>query len=102
ISIPQVVTPSYARAYHAALLWGSLQHLPCPSFPRCVPCSVPGHLLRPMPASGFCVPVPVTSGRTGAAGGGKFKKFKKCLFFFFFNLKYALSCALPAFCLFFL
>ncbi|CAI9595355.1 unnamed protein product, partial [Staurois parvus] len=38
---------------------------------------------RPMPASGFCVPVPVTSGRTGAAGGGKFKKFKKCLFFYF-------------------
>ncbi|CAI9584014.1 unnamed protein product, partial [Staurois parvus] len=39
----------------------------------------------PMPASGFCVPVPVKSGRTGAAaaGGGKFKKFKKCLFFFF-------------------
>ncbi|CAI9532460.1 unnamed protein product, partial [Staurois parvus] len=52
------------------------------------PCSVPGHLLRPMPASGFCVPVPVTSGRTGAAGGGKFKKFKKCLYFFFsiFNI----------------
>ncbi|CAI9611102.1 unnamed protein product, partial [Staurois parvus] len=39
-------------------------------------------LLRPMPASGFCVPVPVTSGRTGAAaGGGKFKNFKKCHFF---------------------
>ncbi|CAI9546871.1 unnamed protein product, partial [Staurois parvus] len=94
-------TTSYTQAYHAALLWGSLQHLPCPSFPRCVPCSVPGHLLRPMPASGFCVPVPVTSGRTGAAGGGKFKKFKKCLFFFF-NFQYALSCALPAFCLFFL
>ncbi|CAI9548378.1 unnamed protein product [Staurois parvus] len=55
---------------------------PCSTYlvlrsPRCVPCSVPGHLLRPMPASGFCVPVPVTSGRTGAAGGGKFKKFKK-------------------------
>ncbi|CAI9563997.1 unnamed protein product, partial [Staurois parvus] len=82
ISIPQAVTPSYTRAYHAALLWGSLQHLPCPSFPRCVPCSIPGHLLRPMPASGFCVLVPVTTGRTGAAGGGKFKKFKKCLFFF--------------------
>ncbi|CAI9590860.1 unnamed protein product, partial [Staurois parvus] len=92
-------TTSYTQAYHAALLWGSLQHLPCPSFPRCVPCSVPGHLLRPMPASGFCVPVPVTSGRTGAAGGGKFKK---CLFFFFFHFQYALSCALPAFCLFFL
>ncbi|CAI9569720.1 unnamed protein product, partial [Staurois parvus] len=82
ISIPQAVTPSYTRAYHTALLWGSLQHLPCPSFPRCVPCSVPGHLLRPMPVSGFCVPVPVTSGRTGAAGGGKFKKFKKFHFFF--------------------
>ncbi|CAI9599014.1 unnamed protein product, partial [Staurois parvus] len=82
ISIPQAVTPSYTRAYHAALLWGSLQHLPCPSFPRCVPCSVPGHLLRQMPASGFCVPIPVTSGRTGAAGSGKFKKFKKCHFFF--------------------
>ncbi|CAI9598873.1 unnamed protein product, partial [Staurois parvus] len=40
-------------------------------------------------------------GRTGAAGGGKFKKFKKCLFFFF-NFQYALSGALPAFCLFFL
>ncbi|CAI9600751.1 unnamed protein product, partial [Staurois parvus] len=98
ISIPQAVTPSYTRAYHAALLWGSLQSLPCPSFPRCVPCSVPGHLLRPMPASGFCVPVPVTSGRTGAGGGGKFKK----CHFFFINFKYAWSCALPAFCLFFL
>ncbi|CAI9555415.1 unnamed protein product, partial [Staurois parvus] len=37
------------------------------------------------PASGFCVPVPVTSGRTGAAGGGKFKKLKKMSFFFFFS-----------------
>ncbi|CAI9533163.1 unnamed protein product, partial [Staurois parvus] len=79
ISIPQAVTPSYTRAYHAALLWGFLQHLPCPSLPRCVPCSVPGHLLRWMPASGSYVPVPVTSGRTGAASGGKFKK---CHFFF--------------------
>ncbi|CAI9564725.1 unnamed protein product [Staurois parvus] len=55
-----------------------------------------------MPASGFCVPVPVTSGRTGAAAGsGKFEKFKK--FHFFPNEFYihfvpsALSCALPAF-----
>ncbi|CAI9557475.1 unnamed protein product, partial [Staurois parvus] len=68
---------------------------PCSTYlvlrsPRCVPCSVPGHLLRPMPASGFCVPVPVTSGRTGAAGGGKFKKFKKCLFFFFFSICFVL------------
>ncbi|CAI9583775.1 unnamed protein product [Staurois parvus] len=28
---------------------GSLQHLPCPSFPRCVPCSVP-----PAISSGRC------------------------------------------------
>ncbi|CAI9556509.1 unnamed protein product, partial [Staurois parvus] len=47
----------------------------------CVPCSVPGHLLWPIPASGFCVPVPVTSGHTGTAGGGKFEHFKKCHFF---------------------
>ncbi|CAI9570518.1 unnamed protein product [Staurois parvus] len=32
-----------------------------------------------MPASGFRVPVPVTSGRTG--GGGKFENFKKMSFF---------------------
>ncbi|CAI9554235.1 unnamed protein product, partial [Staurois parvus] len=47
----------------------------------CPPFSVPGHLLRPMPASSFCVPVPVTSGRKGAGGGGKFEKIKKCNFF---------------------
>ncbi|CAI9594966.1 unnamed protein product, partial [Staurois parvus] len=64
-------------------------------------------------------PVPVTSGRTGAAaaGGGKFKNFKKCHFFFFtfYLVKHcclnqfhihivpsALSCALPEFCLDFL
>ncbi|CAI9583232.1 unnamed protein product, partial [Staurois parvus] len=101
MSVPKAVTPSYTRAYHAVLHRESLQHLPCPSLPRCVPCSVPGHLLWPMPASGFCVPVPVTSGRTGAAGGGKFENLKKCLFFKT-HFSYALSCALPAFCLFFL
>ncbi|CAI9577716.1 unnamed protein product, partial [Staurois parvus] len=78
MSVPKSVTPSYTQAYHAALHRVSLQSLPCPSLPRCVPCSVPGHLLRLMPASGFCVLVPVTSGRTDAAGG-KFKK--KCHFF---------------------
>ncbi|CAI9593810.1 unnamed protein product [Staurois parvus] len=69
-----------------------------------------------MPASDFCVPVPVTSGRTGG-GGGKFENFKKFHFFSkkFYIVKHccfnpfhihivpsALSCALPAFCLFFL
>ncbi|CAI9594098.1 unnamed protein product, partial [Staurois parvus] len=80
-SVPKAVTPSYTREYHAALHRESLQRLPCPSLPRCVPCSVPGHLLRPMLASGSCVPVPVTSGRTGAAVGGKFENLKKMSFF---------------------
>ncbi|CAI9534555.1 unnamed protein product, partial [Staurois parvus] len=79
MSVPKAVTPSYIRAYHAALHRESLQHLPCPSLPRCVPCSVHGHLLRLMPASGSCVPVPVTSGRT--CGGGKFENLKKISFF---------------------
>ncbi|CAI9546448.1 unnamed protein product [Staurois parvus] len=70
MSVPKAVTPSYTWAYLAALHRESLQHLPCPSLPRCVPCSAPGHLLWLMPASSSCVPVPVTSGRTGAAGGG--------------------------------
>ncbi|CAI9547071.1 unnamed protein product, partial [Staurois parvus] len=82
ISIPKAVTPSYTRAYHAALYRESLQHLPCPSLQRCVLCGVPGHLLRQMPASGSCVPVPVTSGCTGAAaGGGKFENLKKISYF---------------------
>ncbi|CAI9579244.1 unnamed protein product, partial [Staurois parvus] len=78
MSIPKAVTPSYTREYHAALHRESLQHLPCPSLPRCVPCNVPGHLLRLMPASGSCVPVPVTSGRMG---GVKFENLKKIKFF---------------------
>ncbi|CAI9622264.1 unnamed protein product, partial [Staurois parvus] len=81
ISVTKAVTPSYTRAYHAALHRDSLQSLPCPALPRCVPCSVSGHLLRPMPESGFCVPVPVTSGHTGGGGGRKFENLKKMSFF---------------------
>ncbi|CAI9572971.1 unnamed protein product, partial [Staurois parvus] len=81
MSVPKAVTLSYTWAYHAALHRESLQSLPCPSLPQCVPCSVPGHLLRLMPASGFCVPVPVTSGRTGAGSSGRFENFKKISFF---------------------
>ncbi|CAI9547210.1 unnamed protein product, partial [Staurois parvus] len=96
-SVPQAVTPSYTRAYHVALLRDSLQRLPCPSLPRCVPCSVPGHLLRPMPTFGFRVPVPVTLGRTGAGTGDKFESFKKWHFYVNDFVPSALSCALPAF-----
>ncbi|CAI9558416.1 unnamed protein product [Staurois parvus] len=42
MSVPKAVTPSYTRAYHAALHREFLQSLPCPALPRCVPCSVPG------------------------------------------------------------
>ncbi|CAI9573591.1 unnamed protein product [Staurois parvus] len=97
MSVPKAVTPSYTWAYHAALHRESLQHLPCPSLPRCVPCSIPRHLLRLMPASASCVPVPVMSGRTGAAGGGgKFENLKKS-HFFQNDFTYALSCPLSAF-----
>ncbi|CAI9615335.1 unnamed protein product [Staurois parvus] len=94
MSVPKAVTPSYTRAYHAALDRESLQHLPCPSLPRCVPCSIPGHLLQLMLASGSCVPVPVTSGRTGAAGGGKIENLKKN--FIFFKTILHMLCPVPS------
>ncbi|CAI9547395.1 unnamed protein product, partial [Staurois parvus] len=52
-----------------------------------------------MPASGFCVPVPVTSGRTGAASGsGKFENFKK--FHIFFPNKFYICFVLSPACIF--
>ncbi|CAI9547791.1 unnamed protein product [Staurois parvus] len=54
-----------------------------------------------MPASGFRVPVPVTSGRTGARTGGKFESLKKFHFFkndYYIHFTYILSrvfCPLP-------
>ncbi|CAI9573018.1 unnamed protein product, partial [Staurois parvus] len=80
MSVPKAVTPSYTRAYHAALLWESLQHLPCPSLPRCVPCSVPGHLLRLMSASGFHVPVPVMSDVRAPKPAANLKFLKNVIF----------------------
>ncbi|CAI9618611.1 unnamed protein product, partial [Staurois parvus] len=55
----------------------------------CAPTMCPLQHPRPSPPADAGIrllcPVPVTSGRTGAAaaGGGKFKNFKKCHFFFF-------------------
>ncbi|CAI9564256.1 unnamed protein product, partial [Staurois parvus] len=76
----------------------------------CAPTMCPLQRPRPSPPADAGIrllcPVPVTSGRMGAAvaaGGGKFKNFKKCHFFFLhLHFTHALSCALPAFCLFFL
>ncbi|CAI9577084.1 unnamed protein product, partial [Staurois parvus] len=103
ISVPKAVTPSYTRAYPAALL----RHV---FFPYLTLRSAMCPLQRPRPSPPadagirLLCPVPVTSRRTGAAagGGGKFKNFKKCHFIFFLHFTYALSGALPAFCLFFL
>ncbi|CAI9587691.1 unnamed protein product, partial [Staurois parvus] len=56
----------------------------------CAPTMCPLQRPRPSPPADAGIrllcPVPVTSGRTGAAaaGGGKFKNFKKCHFFFFY------------------
>ncbi|CAI9621129.1 unnamed protein product [Staurois parvus] len=61
--------------------------------------------LRPMPASGFRVPIPVTWGRKGIGTGGKFENFKKCNFFkndYYIHFKYILSLLLcPVPCLHF-
>ncbi|CAI9574887.1 unnamed protein product [Staurois parvus] len=58
-----------------------------------------------MPASGFRVPVPVTSGRTGAGTGDKCELFKKCHFFkndYYIHFTYILSLLLcPVPCLHF-
>ncbi|CAI9538224.1 unnamed protein product, partial [Staurois parvus] len=56
-------------------------------FPAALTLSLPPAMLplqrpRPSPpASSFRVPVPVTSGRTGAGTGGKFENLKKMKFF---------------------
>ncbi|CAI9607542.1 unnamed protein product [Staurois parvus] len=57
-----------------------------------------------MPASGFRVPVPVTSGRTGAGTGGKFEHFKNYIFLndYYIHFTYILSLLLcPVPCLHF-
>ncbi|CAI9623596.1 unnamed protein product, partial [Staurois parvus] len=83
---------------HSGLPCGAALGVPAALTLSFVPTMCPLQRPRPSPPAdagiGFCVPVPVTSGRTGAAaGGGKFKKFKKCNFFFF-NFKNML-CPVP-------
>ncbi|CAI9610934.1 unnamed protein product, partial [Staurois parvus] len=104
ISVPKAVTPSYTRAYPAALLRQvfftyltlrshdvSPAASPAISFGRC------RH-----PASVSCPCDVGTYGRAAAAAGGGNLKILKNVIFFFLHFTYALSCALPAFCLFFL
>ncbi|CAI9551839.1 unnamed protein product, partial [Staurois parvus] len=65
VSVPQAVTPSYTRAYHAALLRDpSIFYLVLRS-PRCPSCSVPGNVIRRMPASVIWVPSPASVGTYG-------------------------------------
>ncbi|CAI9577847.1 unnamed protein product, partial [Staurois parvus] len=73
LSVPEAVTLSYS-GLHCSFALGSLQHLPCPALPRCPPCSVPGHLLRPMPASAFRVPFPASVGTYGGWNRGEIQK----------------------------
>ncbi|CAI9603052.1 unnamed protein product, partial [Staurois parvus] len=82
---------------------GSLDHLPCPSLPRCPPCSIPGHLLRPMSASVFWVPFPASVGMYRGWNQREIQKFKNNVILFHIDfVPSALSGALPAFLLFFL
>ncbi|CAI9543677.1 unnamed protein product, partial [Staurois parvus] len=87
---------------HSGLPCGAALGVPAALTLSFVPTMCPPAAASPAISSGRCVPVPMTSGRTGAASGGKFKKFKKCHFFFSILSLVFLSCALPAFCLFFL
>ncbi|CAI9559751.1 unnamed protein product, partial [Staurois parvus] len=72
----------------------------------CAPTMCPLQRPRPSPPADAGIrllcPVPVTSGRTGAAAAAGNFKILKNVIFFFLHFTYALSCALPAFCLFFL
>ncbi|CAI9605309.1 unnamed protein product, partial [Staurois parvus] len=72
VSAPQALH----SGIHCSVAPGSLLHLPCPALPRCPSCSVPGNVLRRMPASVFWVLLPATSGRTGDGTGGKFENVK--------------------------
>ncbi|CAI9594808.1 unnamed protein product, partial [Staurois parvus] len=71
-------TTSGIPELHSGLPCGVAQGFPAALTLSFAPTMCPLQRPRPTPpASGFRVPVPVTSGRTG----GKFESFKKCLFF---------------------
>ncbi|CAI9565648.1 unnamed protein product, partial [Staurois parvus] len=95
MSVPKAVSPSYTRAYHAALHRESLQSLPCPFAPAMCPLQRP----RPSPPKRRCqhpasvLRSPVTSGRTGAPPPTGNLKILKNVLSFKTNFSYALSCA---------
>ncbi|CAI9581692.1 unnamed protein product, partial [Staurois parvus] len=67
---------------HSGLPCGVAQGVPAALTLYFAPTMYPLQRPRPSPpASGFRVPVPVTSGSTGAGTGSKFEIFKKCHFF---------------------
>ncbi|CAI9612906.1 unnamed protein product, partial [Staurois parvus] len=62
---------------------------------------------RPSPPADAGIRLPCSGPRDVGTYGrrrraGNLKNLKNVFFFFFSNFQYALSCALPAFCLFFL
>ncbi|CAI9575077.1 unnamed protein product [Staurois parvus] len=54
-----------------------LGHLPCPTLPRCPSCSVPGNVIRWMPASVIWVLSFASVGTYRGRNGGKFENDKK-------------------------
>ncbi|CAI9606983.1 unnamed protein product, partial [Staurois parvus] len=56
---------------------GSVLLLPCPALLRCPSCSVPGNVIRRMPASVIWVPSSASVGTYRGQNGGKFENDKK-------------------------
>ncbi|CAI9570574.1 unnamed protein product, partial [Staurois parvus] len=102
ISVPKAVTPSYTRAYPEALLRQVFfTYLTLRSHdvsPAASPAISSGRCRHPASVSCPC-DVDVRAPQPPAAGN---LKILKNVIFFFLHFTYALSCALPAFCLFFL
>ncbi|CAI9565725.1 unnamed protein product, partial [Staurois parvus] len=103
ISVPKAVTPSYTRAYPEALLRHVFfTYLTLRSHdvsPAASPAISSGRCRHP--ASVSC-PCDVGTYGPQPPAAGNLKILKNVIFFFFLHFTYALPCALPAFCLFFL
>ncbi|CAI9622302.1 unnamed protein product, partial [Staurois parvus] len=104
ISVPKAVTPSYTRAYPAALLRQVFFTYLTPRSHDVSPAASPAISFGRCrhPASVSCPCDVGTYGRRSRRRRGKFKNFKKCHFFFFYIFTYALSWRPACIFLFFL